>query len=411
MIFEPKVQKHARLKVAGVGGGGCNAVGRMIEVGIAGVDFIVMNTDSQVLDTSRADQKLQIGGKLTRGLGAGADPDVGRRAAEQSISEIETMVEGADMVFVTAGMGGGTGTGAAPIVARVARSLGALTVGVVTKPFAFEGRRRMKHAEAGIEELKNEVDTLIVIPNDRLLEIINANTSLEDAFKRADDVLRQGVQGISDLIMIPGTINVDFADVKAVMKDAGTALIGIGVNGGDDRARRAAEEAISCPLLEYSIEGAKGILLNVTGGPDLSLSEVNTAAEIARQAAAEDANIIFGTVIDESMRDMIRVTVIATAFTPGAMKAKPVQKAQPQQQQTPAAPAQPSQAPQTGGADAYVPSFLSSGSSSQPERKKPDERELPFSTPKQKDGKPAVSDIMEDLDVPSFERKKRQEDD
>jgi len=343
--FEPRVEKVARLKVVGVGGGGNNAVNRMIEVGVGGVNFVAVNTDAQVLTKSRAEEKLQIGGKVTRGLGAGADPDVGRKAAEMSYTEIETSLEGSDMVFVTAGMGGGTGTGASVIVARAAKSLGALTVGVVTKPFAFEGRRRMRIAEEGIQQLAGEVDTLIVIPNDRLLSIIKEDTALEEAFRYADDVLRQGVQGISDLITIPGIINLDYADVKTIMKDAGTALIGIGASDSDDRARRAAEEAIASPLLETSIEGARGLLLNITGGPKMTLGEVNAAAEVVNQAAADDANIIFGAVIDENVGEMIRVTVIATAFS-GEKRAplpqreipkeEKVEQPQPARQETPA---------------------------------------------------------------------------
>ncbi len=359
MNFDPMIEKQAAIKVIGVGGGGCNAVNRMIQMSVPGVDFIAVNTDIQALDRSRAQQKLQLGGKLTRGLGAGADPEIGRKSAEQSASEIENMLEGADMVFVTAGMGGGTGTGAAPVVAQVARSLKALTVGVVTKPFAFEGRRRMKSAEMGIERLSEFVDTLLVIQNDRLLKIIKEDTSMTEAFAKADDALRCGVQGISDLITVPGTINLDFADVRAIMSDAGSAFVGIGRNSGDDRARRAAEEAISSPLLEYSIEGAKGIIINITGGSDMNIGEINTAAEIVRTAAADDANIIFGAVIDDRAREELRVTVVATGFTQGAQKmecaqseAKPVSAADSgepfaaRQQQQPPAPKSPAQTPQ-----------------------------------------------------------------
>ncbi len=322
--FEPKAEKFAKIKVAGVGGGGCNAVNRMIDVGVGGVDFIVVNTDAQVLIDSKAAHKLQIGGKLTRGLGAGADPEVGKQAAEASVSEIETSLEGSDMVFVTSGMGGGTGTGASPIVARIARKLGALTVGVVTKPFAFEGKRRMAFAERGIEALAAEVDTLIVIPNDKLLDIISPGTSLVEAFRSADDVLRQGVQGISDLITKPGLINLDYADVKTIMKDAGSALVGIGMASGDDRANLAAQQAISCPLLETSIEGARGILMNITGGSDMSLLEVHTIAQVINTAASEDANIIFGAVVDEKLKDEISVTVIATGFGSASYSTKKV---------------------------------------------------------------------------------------
>jgi len=394
--FEPKIEKLARIKVVGVGGGGCNAVNRMIEVGIRGVDFIAVNTDGQVLEKNRAEEKLQIGGKLTRGLGAGADPEVGLKAAELSISEIENMLEGADMVFVTSGMGGGTGTGASPVVARVAKSLGALTVGVVTKPFAFEGRRRMKSAEEGVAQLSKYVDTIVVIPNDRLLDIIKRETALIEAFKLADDVLRQGVQGISDLITIPGMINLDFADVKTIMSDAGTALIGIGVSKGDDRARRAAEAAISCPLLETSIEGAKGILLNITGGPDLSLTEINTVAEVARTAASEDANIIFGTVIDDNMRDEVRVTVIATSFTEGAMKPKIVR-----QQEEVKAPVVP-QPPVSKPVPTPAPPI---------ENKPPAQaQELPLAAQPPEPKRP-VMNASDELDLPPFLRKKNKQDD
>lgn len=306
--------RFAVLKVVGVGGGGNNALNRMIAAGLQGVDFIAINTDAQVLATSKAPERIQIGSELTRGLGAGADPEVGQRAAEESREEIAERLKGADMVFITAGMGGGTGTGASPVVAEVAKQLGALTVGVVTKPFAFEGRRRYRQAEAGVEQLREKVDTLIVIPNDRLLQVVDKTTSFQDAFRIADDVLRQAVQGISDLIAIPGLINLDFADVRTVMLNTGSALMGIGLASGDDRAQKAAKEAISSPLLETSINGARGVLLNITGGPDLGLFEVNEAAQIVTDAADPDANIIFGAVIDESLGDAVRVTVIATGF-------------------------------------------------------------------------------------------------
>ena len=306
--------RFAVLKVVGVGGGGNNALNRMIAAGLQGVDFIAINTDAQVLATSKAPERIQVGTALTRGLGAGADPEIGQRAAEESREEIAERLKGADMVFITAGMGGGTGTGASPVIAEIAKQLGALTVGVVTKPFSFEGRRRMRQAEAGVEALREKVDTLIVIPNDRLLQVVDKNTSFQDAFRIADDVLRQAVQGISDLIAIPGLINLDFADVRTVMMNTGSALMGIGMARGEDRAQRAAKEAISSPLLETSIDGAKGVLLNITGGPDLGLFEVNEAAQIVTEAADPDANIIFGAVIDESLGDAVRVTVIATGF-------------------------------------------------------------------------------------------------
>lgn len=312
--FQPGNDQFAAIKVIGVGGGGNNAVNRMITAGLRGVEFIAVNTDAQALSLAMAPTRLQIGSKLTKGLGAGADPEVGLRAAEESREELANALRGADMVFVTAGMGGGTGTGAAPVVAEVAKQLGALTVGVVTKPFAFEGRRRQMQAEKGVLNLKGKVDTLITIPNDRLLSIVDKKTSILEAFRIADDVLRQGVQGISDLIAVPGLINLDFADVRTIMADTGSALMGIGEFRGDNRAAEAARSAISSPLLETSIEGARGVLLNITGGPDLSLLEVNEAAEIVSQSADPEANIIFGAVIDENLRDEVRVTVIATGF-------------------------------------------------------------------------------------------------
>ncbi|MGI6607079.1 MAG: cell division protein FtsZ [Peptococcia bacterium] len=308
------LNQYAQIKVIGVGGGGSNAVNRMIDSGLKGVEFIAINTDAQALYTSKAENKIQIGTKLTRGLGAGANPEVGLKAAEESRNDIVAAVKGADMVFVTAGMGGGTGTGAAPLVAEVAKEMGALTVGVVTKPFTFEGRKRFGQAEMGIDTIKEKVDTLIVIPNEKLLQVVDKNTPINDAFRIADDVLRQGVQGISDLIAVPGLINLDFADVKTIMEDTGAALMGIGMASGENRASVAARTAISSPLLETSIEGARGVLLNITGGPGLGLFEVNEAAEIIAQAADPDANIIFGAVIDESMGDNVRVTVIATGF-------------------------------------------------------------------------------------------------
>jgi cell division protein FtsZ len=308
----------AVIKVVGIGGGGVNAVNRMIEVGLKGVEFIAINTDAQALLMSDADVKLDVGRELTRGLGAGANPDVGRNAAEDHAEEIEEVLKGADMVFVTAGEGGGTGTGGAPVVARVARSLGALTIGVVTRPFMFEGRRRAMQAEAGIEALREEVDTLIVIPNDRLLSISDRQVSVLDAFKSADQVLLSGVQGITDLITTPGLINLDFADVKSVMSNAGSALMGIGSARGEDRSVAAAEMAISSPLLEASIDGAHGVLLSVSGGSDLGLFEINEAANLVAQAAHEDANIIFGAVIDDALGDEVRVTVIAAGFDSGS---------------------------------------------------------------------------------------------
>ena len=304
----------ARIKVVGVGGGGGNAVNRMVMSELNGVEFWTINTDAQALVQSQANKLLQIGQKLTRGLGAGGNPAMGQKAAEESHDEIQAALEGADLVFIAAGMGGGTGTGAAPIVAQIAKETGALTVGVVTRPFTFEGRRRTRQANGGVEALQSCVDTLIVIPNDKLLSVISEQTPVQEAFRVADDVLRQGVQGISDIITIPGLVNVDFADVRSVMADAGSALMGIGTGSGKSRAREAAMTAISSPLLESSIDGAKGVLLNVTGGNDLTLHEVTAASEIIADAVDEDANIIFGAVIDEKMQGEVRITVIATGF-------------------------------------------------------------------------------------------------
>ena len=304
----------ATIKVIGVGGAGNNAVNRMIDAGIKGVDFIAVNTDRQALQTSKAGTKIQIGEKITRGLGAGANPDIGAQSAEESKAEVAEVLRGADMVFVTAGMGGGTGTGAAPIVAQAAKEMGILTIGVVTKPFTFEGKKRLSQAERGIESLKGKVDTLVVIPNDKLLQIIDRKTSIIEAFKMADDILRQGVQGISDLIAIPGLVNLDFADVKTIMLNQGMAHMGVGTATGENRAEDAAKEAIQSPLLETSIEGAKGVIINITGGEDLGLHEVNTAAELVQRSVDPEANIIFGTVTDTTMMDEIKITVIATGF-------------------------------------------------------------------------------------------------
>ncbi len=304
----------AVIKVVGVGGGGTNAVNRMVDAGLGGVEFIGVNTDAQALLMSDSDVKIHIGDHVTRGLGAGADPEVGRAAAFESRDELKEVLKGADMVFVTAGEGGGTGTGAAPIVADLASEVGALTVGVVTRPFSFEGRRRGEVAEQGISELADRVDTIIVIENDRLLQVVERQTSVVDAFRLADDVLRQGVQGITDLITVPGLVNLDFADVRTIMRDAGTAMMGIGTARGENRAAEAARQAVSSPLLEASIEGATGILLNITGGKSVGLFEVNEAAEVVTSAATADSNIIFGAVIDKSMDDELRVTVIATGF-------------------------------------------------------------------------------------------------
>ena len=314
MNFGLEMDQLAKIKVIGVGGGGCNAVNRMIESGVKGVDFIVANTDLQVLNNSKAPVKIQIGTELTNGLGAGANPNVGKEAALESRNEIEAALEGADMVFVTCGMGGGTGTGASPVVADIAQEMGALTVGIVTKPFSFEGKKRMEQAVAGLEELKKHVDTLIVIPNDRLREIIDKTTPLVDSFKEVDNVLRRGVQSISDLIAVAGLINLDFADVKTVMQKRGKALIGIGMGIGEDRASEAARGAVASPLLEASINGATDAIVNVTGGENLTLFEVEEAAEVIRESANTDINIIFGAVINENLTDELIVTVIATGF-------------------------------------------------------------------------------------------------
>lgn len=313
-MLEPGTNYLAVIKVVGVGGGGTNAVNRMIDAGLKGVEFIAINTDAQALLMCDADVKIHIGGKLTRGLGAGSDPTIGAQAAEESRDELREALKGADMVFVTAGKGGGTGTGAAPIIAEIAREVGALTVGVVTRPFGFEGKKRAVQADDGIKCLKEKVDTQIIIPNDRLLQVVERRTSIVDAFKIADDVLRQGIQGITDLITVPGLINLDFADVRTIMKEAGSALMGIGVAKEENRAVEAAKAAISSPLLEASIDGATGVLLNITGGKDLGLFEVNEAAEVINDAADPEANIIFGAIIDPRMEDDVRVTVIATGF-------------------------------------------------------------------------------------------------
>jgi cell division protein FtsZ len=313
--FDMDIDQVARIKVIGVGGGGNNAVNRMIEGGVQGVEFIAVNTDAQALNLSKAEIKMQIGASLTRGLGAGANPEVGRKAVEESHKQIEDVLKGADMVFVTAGMGGGTGTGAAPAIAQISRELGALTIGVVTRPFGFEGRKRAANATAGIEAMRAAVDTLIIVPNDRLLQIVDKKTPMIQAFREADNVLRQGVQGISDLIAVPGLINLDFADVKTIMSNQGTALMGIGSAKGEGRAVEAAKKAISSPLLETSIHGAQGVLMNITGGTDLSLYEVQEAADIVGSAADKELNMIFGSIINENLKDEIMITVIATGFS------------------------------------------------------------------------------------------------
>lgn len=402
------IEGYAVIRVVGVGGGGCNTLQRMIHSKMRGVEFLAINTDAQALSLHDAGIKIQIGKDTTRGLGAGADPDVGRRSAEENKEEIYEALKGSDMVFVTCGMGGGTGTGASPFVAEIAKELGALTVGVVTKPFSFEGQRRRKVAELGIQDLKEKVDTLITIPNDRLLQVIDKKTGLFEAFGVVDDVLRQGVQGISDLITLPGLINLDFADVKAIMQDAGSALMGIGRGSGDNRAIEAARAAIESPLLELSIDGAKGILFSITGGTDLGMYEIDEAAKAITEAADPDANIIFGTIVDEAMQGEVKITVIATGFDGDAARRDrrfihgrnepvatsfglpftgqsipPTQQPQPQQQ--------PPSMPQTG-----YPSFEQPASQQQPQQPS---RPMPSY-------EPPAQDDDDTMDVPAFIRRK-----
>ncbi|NTW08594.1 MAG: cell division protein FtsZ [Anaerolineaceae bacterium] len=313
-------EAFARIKVIGVGGGGCNAVNRMIDEGLTGIEFITVNTDAQALLCSKAGTRVRIGDKVTRGLGAGSNPDVGRKAAEESAEEIYEVLKGSDMVFVTAGLGGGTGTGAAPIISQISKEIGALTIGVVTRPFTFEGTKRQQSAEQGLVKMKEVADTLICIPNDRLLQIVDKKASLQDAFQKADDVLRQGIQGISELITVPGLINLDFADVRTIMSEGGAALMAVGQASGEDRARLAAEQAITSKLLDITIDGARGILFNVTGGPGMTLFEVNTAAAIIKETAHPDVNLIFGAVIDDNLGDDLRITVIATGFDSAGLR-------------------------------------------------------------------------------------------
>ena len=410
----------AVIKVVGIGGGGVNAVNRMIEVGLKGVEFIAINTDAQALLMSDADVKLDVGRELTRGLGAGADPEVGKKAAEDHAEEIEEVIKGADMVFVTAGEGGGTGTGGAPVVAKIAKSLGALTIGVVTRPFTFEGRRRANQAESGISALRDEVDTLIVIPNDRLLSISDRAVSMLDAFRSADQVLLSGVQGITDLITTPGLINLDFADVKSVMQGAGSALMGIGSARGEDRAVQAAELAISSPLLEASVDGAHGVLLSIQGGSDLGLFEINEAARLVQEAAHPEANIIFGAVIDDALGDEVRVTVIAAGFDGGAPTQRPDDRAlgqvqsggqgrQAPQQVAPArqAPAQQSQPQQQRPAQAQPQQVPAQQQAPQqvPAQQAPQQVPAQQAAPAQQQAAPprqVTFDDGDDLDVPDF---------
>ena len=390
-------ENYAQIRVVGVGGGGVNAVNRMIAEGLRGVEFIGINTDAQALMLANAPKRVRIGDKLTRGLGAGGNPEVGEKAAEESSDELYEVLKGADMVFVTAGMGGGTGTGASAIVARVAKEVGALTIGVVTRPFSFEGGKRSKAAEAGIAKLKEQVDTLIVIPNDRLLEIVDKRASLQQAFRVADDVLRQGIQGISELITVPGLINLDFADVKTIMSEGGAALMAVGNGSGDNRAVDAAQQAISSKLLDVTIDGARGILFNVTGGPSLTLYEVNQAAEIIKTTAHPDVNLIFGAVIDENMKDDVRITVIATGFdqpTPIVLKSAA---------QTQAAPRARAQVLETVGARVTTPSAQPSRPApaapapEPPAQRQPVQPELPS----------RVFNNESDLDIPPFLRNPR----
>ena len=381
--FEQGFNHLATLKVIGVGGGGNNAVNRMIDHGMNNVEFIAINTDGQALNLSKAESKIQIGEKLTRGLGAGANPEIGKKAAEESREQIEDAIQGADMVFVTAGMGGGTGTGAAPVVAKIAKEMGALTVGVVTRPFGFEGRKRSTQAAAGVEAMKAAVDTLIVIPNDRLLDIVDKSTPMMEAFKEADNVLRQGVQGISDLIAVSGEVNLDFADVKTIMSNQGSALMGIGVSSGENRAVEAAKKAISSPLLETSIVGAQGVLMNITGGESLSLFEAQEAADIVQDAADEDVNMIFGTVINPELQDEIVVTVIATGYE---------------------------DKPTSQGRKASSTGFGSSATSSPSTQSAPKEDSFTHSTSNSRpsDGLSERSHTTKDDDIPSFIRNREE---
>ena len=399
MYFE---DNFADIKVIGVGGGGSNAVNRMIDEGMGGVEFVVINTDAQALITTKAKTRVRIGDKLTRGLGAGGNPEIGRKAAEESADEIYEVLRGSDMVFITCGMGGGTGTGAAPIVAQAARELGALTIGVVTRPFTFEGARRLQSADAGIEALKGQVDTLIVIPNDRLLQIVDKRASLQDAFSMADDVLRQGIQGISELITIPGLINLDFNDVRAIMSEGGAALMAVGRATGEDRARKAAEMAISSNLLDVTIDGARGILFNVTGGPEMSLFEVNEAAAIIKETAHPEVNLIFGAVIDENMGEEVRITVIATGFEQERLGTRrPSQSStwsQPsyQQQQAPPPPPPQQQVPvqQQPPQPMRQPQQLTQQAPQPPAQSQPQQ--------------PEVTNIdVDDLEIPTFLRKNK----
>lgn len=405
MELNKSVEAFARIKVIGVGGGGCNAINRMIMEGIQGVEFMAVNTDAQALLLSKASAKVRIGEKLTRGLGAGGNPEVGRKSAEESAEDLYNALKGSDMVFVTAGLGGGTGTGAAPIVAQIAKEVGALTIGVVTRPFTFEGAKRMISAEAGMDALKEHADTLIVIPNDRLLQIVDKKASLQDSFKMADDVLRQGIQGISELITVPGLINLDFADVKTIMSEGGAALMAVGKASGEDRARIAAEQAISSQLLDITIDGARGVLFNVTGGPNMTLYEVNQAAALIRETSHPDVNMIFGAVIDPNMGDEIRITVIATGFERAGIPRRMIER------------------PTSSNIGRLISEPQRPVAASAPAPQRPVEREsVPVSTPApvptpapvQQTPPPAhtpefkpQTNYTEDLDIPTFLRNRR----
>ena len=391
-------ENFAQIKVIGVGGGGGNAVNRMINEGLGGVEFISINTDNQALMLAKAKTRVRIGDKLTRGLGAGGNPEIGRKAAEESSDELYEVLRGADMVFIACGMGGGTGTGASPVVAQIAKELGALTIGVVTRPFNFEGTRRQQSAEQGIEALKSQVDTLIVIPNDRLLQIADKRASLQQAFSLADDVLRQGIQGISELITVPALINLDFADVRTIMSEGGAALMAVGKANGDDRARKAAESAISSGLLDVTIDGARGILFNITGGPNLSLFEVNEAAAIIKESAHPEVNLIFGAQIDENMGDELRITVIATGFEQSRAQRKMEAQLQPRQPVARPAVQQPQQQsqPRSGQQPTNLP------------------QEQPYAPPQPRPAQqPPMQDVParvyeeDDIDIPTFLRKRK----
>jgi cell division protein FtsZ len=407
MDLLPASEGFAQIKVIGVGGGGGNAVNRMVAEGLGGVEFITVNTDNQALMLSRAKTRVRIGDKLTRGLGAGGNPEIGRKAAEESADELYEVLRGADMVFIASGMGGGTGTGAAPVVAQIAKELGSLTIGVVTKPFSFEGAKRQQSAEAGIEALKSQVDTLIVIPNDRLLQIASKNSTLQQAFSLADDVLRQGIQGISELITVPALINLDFADVRTIMSEGGAALMAVGRATGDDRAAKAAEAAISSALLDVTIDGARGILFNITGGGDLSLFEVNSAAAIIKESAHPEVNMIFGAQIDESMGDEVRVTVIATGFEQSRAARKveqPAYRPMPSRvQQQPGQTTQPQQRPMQQYSAPQPPQEVEvSVQPAPPPQQAAPQRPAP--QPPQQDFGARVWD-EDNIDIPSFLRK------